>query len=244
MDRESTAGPLMSKRFAERLGYDISYLGMSRCVPVHAIQSRPGGWEAVSFRDHRTEYQVVWCIWVDMNLAREGETPRRVQVRFLIFEDGTMPAEISVEFVLDSSFADAYKDWLCDAAHSDVISRCFFQSGDNTGLFIPQPTAQGGTTTMHAAGARASTQANLRTPDQRSVPRDGTWQEFGFPVKIPDHVQLFPRVGVHFPRLNVLRHEFVPSFGEQAQKPRSYERSPDDPPGGSLNFSFSGIAPP
>ena len=108
VDRESTSGPLMSKRFAERLGYDFSYLGRSKCVSIHEIQPRPGGWGAVCFREHRTEYQGIGCIWVDMNLAREGQAPRRVKVRILIFEDGTMPARTSVEFVLNSTLANAF----------------------------------------------------------------------------------------------------------------------------------------
>jgi hypothetical protein len=82
----------MSKRFAERLGFDFSHLGESKCISIHQIRPRPGGWGAVSFQDHRTQYQGIACIWVDVNLARVDQQPRRVKVRFMVFEDGGLPA--------------------------------------------------------------------------------------------------------------------------------------------------------
>ena len=39
----------------------------------------------------RTEYQGIGCIWVEMNLARDGREPRPVNVQWMILADGVLP---------------------------------------------------------------------------------------------------------------------------------------------------------
>ena len=72
----------------------------------------------------------------DVNFARTNQRPRRVKVRFMIFENGGLPTHSTVDFVLGSAFAEEFGTWLRDAAHSDLFSRCFFQEDAEPGGFM------------------------------------------------------------------------------------------------------------
>ena len=118
----------ISKRFAEDLGLNIGAANRRITGPIHELQTRSGGWHTVSRSDHRLQLSGVGEIPLVVNFARAGQPARWATVHFMVVEDGPLPRGSSTEFVLHWPFANAFKDWIRDASHCDIVTQASQQS--------------------------------------------------------------------------------------------------------------------
>ena len=134
----------------------------------------------------------------------------------MVFEDGVLPQGSSIEFVVHSRMADHFGTWLREAAHSDVISRCFYQSTISPPNFAPTWAPP-----PHACHVESVARM------QRDIRHQYADRMGAVPVNY--------RVGVRFPRKDELAFERRPTClwyeGDSADSAVSDENAPPTGPG-------------
>jgi len=115
--------PVMTRGFAESLGFRIQDIDTSASGSIFELQDRPGGHRQLSHDRHRGNYHGIGrIIRVPMMLFRPAQEARHVLVNFIIVETGTQGG-ISVGFILDPGFSIWLASWVHDAVRSDPVSQ-------------------------------------------------------------------------------------------------------------------------
>jgi len=148
------------KRFVEDLGLNINVVNRRSTGPIHELQTRSGGWHTVSRDDHRLQLRGVGEIPLVVNFARAGQPARWATVYFLVVEDGPLPRGSTIDFVLHYPLASAFKDWIRDASHCDIVTQASQQSALAMPRFVvpraapsePASPASGTTERYHPVG--------------------------------------------------------------------------------------------
>jgi len=133
--------PYMSLAFAKGLSYNRESLNTGDANEISELDLRPGGWNQMSFRPHRTRYWGLGTLTVGVCFFRDEDMPCRVlNVEFMVFDDSTLPKRSSMDMVLHPAFATQLPERIQGSARSDAVSQSFSRGLTSGSFFTTRPT--------------------------------------------------------------------------------------------------------